>query len=153
MAKRKTAAKKRTNKKSSGSKVVGYGVGLGALVAGLAGGYYLYGSKNFQKNRKKVKGWALKMKGEVLDNLEKMKEVDEKVYHSVVDNVSSKYKKLKNVNKKEVEEVVKDMKKHWNNIKKDLGKSSSVKPKRKTSKKAAKKSTKKTSKKKVSKKS
>lgn len=93
---------------------------LGGLVAAAAGAYYIYGNKNAQKQIKKVKGWALKAKGEVIERLERIKAVDEELYHKVVDAVMNKYQKVKGIDIAEVASVAKELKSHWNNIKKEL---------------------------------
>jgi hypothetical protein len=123
--KRKTTKKKTTSKKSSG------GFGLVALAAATAataaGAYFLYGSKNASKNRKKIKGWTLKAKGEVLEKMEKMKNIDETDYKRIVDTVAAKYKKIKTVNTKEAEALAKELKAQW----KEIHKSASPKKKAK----------------------
>ena len=122
-----------TKKKVSGSgaKVaVGVGVGLAAVAAAAAGAYFLYG-KNGAKNRKAVKSWMLKAKAEALEQLEKAKDMSEKSYHEIVDKVHKKYSAIKNIDPKEVKELVGELKGHWVEIKKHLDKAS------KTPKKAA----------------
>jgi len=64
----------------------------------------------------------LKAKGEILERAEKLKEVDAKAYHSLVDEVSRKYKKLKHVNSEDVARLSRELKAHWSSIEKDLGK-------------------------------
>ncbi len=105
-------------KKSTGKKAAGIGLGVAAALA--AGAYFLYGSKEGAKRRAKIKGWMLKAKGEVLERLEKAKEVNQKTYHKIVDDVAKKYKGLTNVDLKELEGLKKDMKKHWKNIQKQI---------------------------------
>ncbi len=118
-------------KKKSKKVAVEASLGLAALAAAAAGTYFLYGSKKSAKNRKKVKGWMLKARGEVLQEMEHMKNMSEGTYHDVIDAMSERYKILKRVDKKELDQLVKELKSHWKLIKKDLG---VVKPK-KTSKK------------------
>ncbi|MBI2120079.1 MAG: hypothetical protein HYT94_00465 [Parcubacteria group bacterium] len=111
-------------KKTSG---VGAGLPLAAgVIAGIAGTYFLYG-KNATANRKKLKGWIVKAKGEAIEKIEKMKEMDEASYHALIDGVVQKYSKVKGVEQAEVDELVKDLKKHWKNIMKDAA----PKPKKK----------------------
>ncbi len=134
------AKDKNTNGKMKGK--VAVGVGIGMLAAGLAGAYYLYGTKDGAKKRQKVRGWALKAKGEVLEKIENLKEVNENTYNDIVTNVMKKYSKLKNVEQSEVRELVSDLRKHWGNIKKHLGEAPSPvkqakKSPRKTTKKTA----------------
>ncbi len=93
-------------------------VGLGAAAA-LVGTYLLYGSKKGPARRAKVQGWMFKMKGEVLDEIENLKEVSEDVYYKIVDEVKDKNKKMKNVSQDEVEDVASEIKEGWD----DVGKS------------------------------
>jgi hypothetical protein len=109
---------KKTNKDESNG--VSKLLGLGAVVASLAGAYFLYGTKEGAKSKKKIKGWMLKAKGEALEKLENMKNVSEEGYNLVLEQVMKKYSSLKNVDKKELESLVSDLKKHWKNIKKNL---------------------------------
>ncbi len=97
-------------------KYIGAGAGL---VAVAAGGYFLYG-KDGAKNRKKIKGWALKAKGEMLENIERLKSVNQKTYNEIVDRVAKRYKKFKQVDKKELQRLVKESKGFWNGITKKV---------------------------------
>ena len=121
-------------------------IGLGvAAIAAAAGATYLYGTKSGAKKRKEIKGWMLKAKGEILENIENMKEVSEGAYHDVVESVLGKYKKLKNIDPVEVAALMAELKAHWNNIQKAAtgkGKKKSSK-KTKTRVKGKKRSTKK----------
>ena len=115
------AKRKKTKRKSVEAKV-GLGAALaGAAVAAAAGAYYLYGPSG-KKHQRQVKGWMLKAKGEILERAEKLKEIDVRAYHSLVDEVSKKYKKLKHVNGQDVARLARELKAHWVNIEKDLEK-------------------------------
>lgn len=96
------------------------GAGFAALVAAAAGAYFLYGSKEGAKRRKQIKGWTVKAKGEVLEKLEKVEDLNEEKYHEIVDTVAEKYKKLKHVDTEEVEQMVKELKGHWMKMKKQV---------------------------------
>lgn len=128
----------KTMKKQSSH--MGTTLGLAGLaVAGLAGAYFLYG-KNGAKNRKALKTWTLHAKADVIDKLEKAKEVSEETFHKTVDEISAKYgSKMKGINPEDISAFAKELKKHWKDIKSELAP--------KTKKSATKKSTKKTSKK------
>ena len=119
--------------KGTKKKASGVGVGLAALAAAAAGAYFLYG-KNGAQNRKKVKGWMLKAKGEVLEQMEKMKDVSQDKYNTVVDRVGDKYKNVKNVDPDEVAQMVKELKGHWSSIMSQI----QGKPKKATKKKTIK---------------
>lgn len=107
-------AQKKDN--NTGAKVV---AGL-TMVAAAAGAYFLYGTKEGKKQTKKIKGWTLKAKGEVLEKLENIKEVNQEKYDAVVDAVSSRYQKLKNVDPAELAAVAKELKSHWKKIQSEL---------------------------------
>ena len=98
-------------------------VAIAGAVAAAAGAYFLYGSKDAKKNRKVVKSWVLKAKAEVVEKLEQVKgEINEENYHKIVDGVMTKYNKLKAEHGDDVENVMKEMKGHWKNIKTHLKK-------------------------------
>jgi hypothetical protein len=100
---------KTTNK---GSGVVKMAV-LGASLAGLAASAYFFFGPNGKKNQKHAKSWAIKMKGDVVEKLEKAKEVSEPVYHQIIDTVATKYAKGAKISQVEIDELAKDLKKHW----------------------------------------
>jgi hypothetical protein len=107
------------HKKSAGSdKTKTVVLGLAGLTAAAIGAYYLYGSKDASKNRAKVKGWMLKAKGEVLEQLESAQNVTESAYMSAVDKIAKKYNQLKSIEPSELEAFIVDMKKHWSGISK-----------------------------------
>lgn len=108
-------------KNNSIVKNIAVGAGIVALAAAAAGTYFMYGSKDAKKNRKKVKSWTLKARGEILEQLENASEVSEEIYQKIVDEVSGKYQELKNIDKKDVADFVKEVKGHWKNIAKEIG--------------------------------
>lgn len=122
------------------SKKIGIGAGLAAAAAAAAAGaYFLYG-KNGPKNRKAVKGWMLKARGEVMENIEKLDKVSEAKYRDIVDGVIRTYKNAKKASPAELAAAAAELKSHWNSIKKTIEKASKPKAKpRKGAKKAARK--------------
>ena len=107
--------------KNSFVKNVAVGAGIATVAAAIAGTYFLYGVKNAPKNRKKVKSWMLKAKGEILEQLESLSEISEDAYHKIIDEVSSKYQALRNIEKNDVVEFAEELKSHWKNIAKEIG--------------------------------
>lgn len=97
------------------SRKVAVGVGLGLLAAAAVAGYLLSGKRG-EKNRKKIKAWAENAKKEIAAQLKKLKQVNKAAYNRVVDEVSRKYKAVKSVDPKELEAMVRDVKRHWQNI-------------------------------------
>ena len=95
------------------------GLEVSLAIAGLAtvaGAVFLYGTDAGKKKRKAIKGWMLKAKGEVIEKLENLKEINEDNYNKIVDSVEAKYKALKNVAPEDLQEVVADLKKSWKHI-------------------------------------
>ena len=97
------------------------GFGLAAVAAAAAGAYFFYG-KDGAKNRKQLKGWMVKAKGEVMDNLEKLNDVSQPIYEKVVSEVMKKYKKLKQATPGEWASLNKELKSQWKSIKKEVDK-------------------------------
>jgi hypothetical protein len=96
--------------------VVGVAAGIAAVAAA---GYFLFGP-NGKNNRKVIKGWTVKMKGEVLEKIEKLREITPEMYDAIIDEVASKYAKLKHVNEEEIKVVTADLKKYWKVISRDV---------------------------------
>ncbi len=90
---------------------------IGAIASVIAGAYYLYGSKDGAAKRKQITAWSVKMKGEVLQGIEKLKDVSEPAYKDVVKKVSEKYKQ---VDKGELKKVVDELLSTWNKMKKEV---------------------------------
>lgn len=103
---------------STGAKA---GLGLAAIAAA-AGAYYFYGSKHAPANRKQMKGWMIKAKGELVEKMEKMKDISQANYEAAVKQITDKYGKLKDIDPADLQAMATDLKKHWKNI------SSQIKP-------------------------
>ncbi len=91
------------------------GLGLAALAAA-AGAYYFYGAKHSAQHRKQMKGWMIKAKGEVVEKLEKAKDLSQESYEKVVSQVMDKYGKVKGIDPTDLQAMAADFKKHWKNI-------------------------------------
>jgi hypothetical protein len=91
---------------------------IGASLAGLAAtAYFFFGPKG-KKHQKQAKAWAIKMKGEVVEKLERAKEITEPVYHAIIDTVAKEYTKGKKASRPEIQELASDLKKHWKTMSK-----------------------------------
>lgn len=108
---------KNESKKGLGAKEI---IGIGAGVAALSAAAYVLFGPNAKKNRKAIHGWAVKMKGEIIEKFEEAKEITEPAYHEIINNVQAKYAKLKNVDPEELKKEVAIIKKHWNALKKEI---------------------------------
>ncbi len=125
-------------KKQAGGSAVGVGLGVAAAVAAAgAGAYWLYGAKDASKHRKVAKSWMLKARGEVLEGVEKLKDIDKEKYMEIVGNVMKRYKGVSGVTAAEMAHMVNDFKDSWKHMSKGATKA------KKTAKKAAKKAVKK----------
>ncbi len=104
------------NNNNSGIKA---GMGIAALAAAAAGAYYFYG-KGGEKHRKNLKSWAVKARGEVMEKMEKLRDVSEATYSKAVEQVMDKYKRLKKVDPQELAELGAELKGHWDRIYKQI---------------------------------
>lgn len=111
-------AKKKAVKKMGAGAKVGIGLGLTAAAVAAAGAYFLYGAKEATQNRKKVKGWVLKAKGDVLEALEKAEAITEKEYNELVETASKAYGTVKKATSGEVKDFKKEMHSHWMELQK-----------------------------------
>ena len=109
--------------KSNAGKIVA-GVGLTALAAAAAAGYYFAGP-NGKKHKKMVSAWSEKAKKDMLAKIKQMKNVTKETYLEASSEILSKYKDIKNIDPSELVELGKELKSHWNNISKDLKKAGS----------------------------
>lgn len=100
-------------KKTVSTSGVGKVVAVGAGIAALSVAAYMLFGPNGKKNKKAIKGWAIKMKGEIIEKLEDIKEVTAPVYENIVSAVADKYAKLKHIDAADLEAEVATLKKHW----------------------------------------
>lgn len=112
-------APKNSKKELSTAQKVGIGFGLTAAAVSAAGAYFLYGSKDAVKNRKKVKGWMLKAKGEILEKLEKAEAITEEEYKALVETASKAYGTVKSATEGEVKDFQREMRQHWLELQKN----------------------------------
>ena len=98
-------------------KMIGAGIGLATIAA--LGAYFLHGKSGAQ-NREKIAGWMLKMKGEVLEKVEEIKEINEAEYYKIVDETSARYASLKKVGADELKHLTEELKGAWKHISEQL---------------------------------
>ena len=119
-------------KKQTGGAGVGLVVAAAVAAAG-AGAYWLYGSEDASKHRKIAKSWMLKARGEVLEGVEKLRDIDKDKYMQIVDTVMKRYKAMSGVTAAEVAHMANDFKDSWKHMQQEATKA------KKTVKKVAKK--------------
>jgi hypothetical protein len=98
-------------------KAIGAGIGIAALAA--IGAYFLTGKRG-AKNREAIKGWTLKMKGEVLEKVEKVRKLEKEDYEKIVDDAAERYGRLESVSAAELKRLTAEMKKAWAHIKAEM---------------------------------
>ena|SRR3990167_1488099 len=107
---------KKTKNGHSAIKLAAIGV---TLAAAAAGAYFFFGPKG-KKHRNNAKAWAIKMKADVIEKLEKARDAGEETYLKIIDSVAAEYKKRKKAGKEEIDELSADLKKHWKTIKEQV---------------------------------
>ncbi len=100
----------------SNAQKLSIGVGLTAAAVTAAGAYFLYGSKDAAKNRKKVKSWSLKAKAEVLEALENAKEITQEEFSTLVNGVTDTYTKVQKLSKAEAKDFKNEMMANWQDL-------------------------------------
>ena len=104
---------KKTNDKSvSTSTILAIGAGVAAIATT---SYYLFGPEG-KDHRDKVKGWMIKMKGEIIERIEDVKELTEPLYHEIVDSVVASYMATSKISKDEVKAYADKLKGQWKDI-------------------------------------
>ena len=113
-------------KKNNVGKIVAASAGAIALSAAA---YLLFGPEG-KKHRKDLKSWMIKMKAEVMEKMEDVQELTGPAYEAIVNEVSEKYKSLKNVSADDLAKEAQALKKHWKMMAIELKKkaASKVKP-------------------------
>jgi hypothetical protein len=94
---------------------------IGAGAAALAAGIYFFQTKQGKRNAKKLKGWMVRMKGEVLEKLEEAEEVTEPVYRGIVDTVANAEIVASKIPRSEILALATDLKRQWNMIRRMSG--------------------------------
>jgi len=98
-------------------KIIGAGIAVAAIAA--AATYFLTGKRGVE-NRAKIAAWTLKMKGDVLEKMKKMKDINKEAYHTLVDEVAVRYQRAERVSASEMEHLKDELKGAWSHIGKQL---------------------------------
>jgi hypothetical protein len=100
----------------SNAQKLGIGIGLTSAAVAAAGAYFLYGSKGAAKNRKVVKSWAIKAKGEVLEAIEKAEQITEDEFNKLVGTVVSTYSNAQKISRNELSDFKNEMTDNWKGL-------------------------------------
>lgn len=121
-------------------------VGIGAALAAAAGAYWLYGAKDAAKHRKLARSWMLKARADVMDQVERLQNIDRKQYMQIVDSVVAGASAAAAATRPEISRLTRDLKSAWAQMAEQMRQQNA--PKKKSIKKSpAKKSAKESSKK------
>jgi hypothetical protein len=99
-------------KKNTGNGV-GAAVAVGAGIAVASAAAYLLFGPEGKKHRKDMQSWMIKMKAEVMEKMEKAKELSTPVYEKIISDVEAKYGALKHVDSVTLKKEVDELKKNW----------------------------------------
>lgn len=133
------AMKKQKNENSSTGTAMAVGAGVIALAAA---SYFFFGPEG-KKNRHNLKGWMVKMKGEVIEKMENAEHMTEAAYEKIVDAVAVKYAKAGKISEAEIRLFAAMLKQQWKGIVKAHNKGAAVQKAAKTVTKTVKKEVKK----------
>ena len=98
-------------------KIIDAGIALAAIAA--AATYFLTGKRG-KENREKIEAWTLKMKGEVLEKMKEMEDVNREAYHALVDEVAVRYQRTQRVSAAEMKHLTEELKSAWGHISKQI---------------------------------
>ncbi|OGZ08659.1 MAG: hypothetical protein A2942_02610 [Candidatus Lloydbacteria bacterium RIFCSPLOWO2_01_FULL_50_20] len=101
-------------------KALGVGLGLAAAASALGAGYYFYGSKHAAGNRKKAARWANDFKAEVVKKAKKVKKLDERAFHAVVDEAMKAYGTVRSIDKADLRSLAAELKTNWKNVEREI---------------------------------
>lgn len=91
---------------------------VGAGIAAIAAGAYFFFGPDGKRHQKKMRGWMVRMKGEVLERLEEARDVSEPVYNDIVDTVAKANAVAGKIPKAEILALAADLKRQWRTISK-----------------------------------
>lgn len=98
---------------------------VGAGIAAIAAGVYFFFGPDGKKHQKKMRGWMVRMKGEVLEKIEGAQDMSESAYNEIVNTVAKAQELTGKIPKEEIAALATDLKRQWRSIKK--GASTTVK--------------------------
>lgn len=95
------------------------GVTVTAASVAALGAYLLYG-RNGLRRRHKIRGWMLRMRADILDQLEGIRDLTQERYNQVVDQVADKYGRAEKIGHREMERINDELKRAWHEVRAEL---------------------------------
>ncbi len=93
-----------------------------AVAAAAAAGTYFFAGKRGRANRRAIRGWTVRAKGEVMQKLEQLQEVSLESYMGIVDAVLKGYRGLKDITPDELDDLKQELQSSWKDIESSLRK-------------------------------
>lgn len=124
----KTTKKAASKKGMSALEAAEIGAGVLATIAAAgAAGYYFYGTKNASKHRHAASVWAKGLKRDAMKQMKKLEKVDAKTVAAAVEQAAAAYRGMKGVADSDVDSAVRELKKNWSMLQKEMEPSAAVK--------------------------
>jgi hypothetical protein len=79
------------------------------VIAAWAALYVLFGKENAPK----AKEWALNMEQEIVEKIDKVKDMTEPVLAKIIDEVKEKYERMKDIDADELKKTIDTLRDHW----------------------------------------
>lgn len=86
---------------------------IAAWAAAWAALYVLFNGK---ENAPKAKEWAMNMERELVEKIDKVKDMTEPVLTKIIDEVKEKYERIKDIDKDELKKTVDTLRDHWSSV-------------------------------------
>lgn len=106
---------------------IAVGTALGAALAAGAAAYFFTQTKTGKQAAKAIKEHAVHLSKEITTRVEKAKNLTQKKYNDIVDDIVDEYGKKKKLAQKNVDELKKDLKSHWKEVNREVSKKTTPK--------------------------
>jgi len=83
------------------------------VIAASAALYVLFNGK---ENAPKVKEWAMNMEQELVEKIDKVKDMTESALTKIIDEVKEKYEQMKDIDQDELKKTVDALRDHWASV-------------------------------------
>jgi hypothetical protein len=95
--------------------------GVAALSGAAAAGYYFFMSKHAKQNRRIAARWATSMRGDVLRQAKKLKNVDKRTFLNIVNTAAQTYSAARKLDRREIERAARELRDNWQRVVREAG--------------------------------
>jgi hypothetical protein len=71
---------------------------------------------NGKENAPKAKEWAMNMEQEIVEKIDKVKNMTEPVLVKIIDEVKEKYERMKDIDADELKKTIDTLRSHWSSV-------------------------------------